>query len=316
MTHEAMRVEQVRTALAWAGQEGFARFRRTGDWAVPDPGGFRADWSAVSLDGIQLAEWRSTAVSGAAPPDPPGSVRLDAIIGGRVHYRFGRIVHAGEPGSVHLMRSGRPVHLSVPGGLRVARVSLRGTGMPVWLRDLSPLDDGPLPVTALTAGFVALLDHLTAAIRDDPGEPPLATAKAVGVLAAALLEEAIPHGGAGTGDLRERIVAYIDRHLGDEDLGPRRIADEFDVSLRWVHRVFNRDDESVARYIRERRVDAIAHRLRSERRRERVADLAFRFGFAGRDQLTRAFRQRYGVTVTEYLDLVVQGNGAPGPVRR
>ena len=69
--------------------------------------------------------------------------------------------------------------------------------------------------------------------------------------------------------------------------------------------------KAIARYIRERRVDAIAHQLRTEKRWVRVGDLAFRFGFAGRDQLTRAFKQRYGATVNEYLDLAM--SGAPLP---
>ena len=315
MALESGTAEHVRTVRTWGGGDGFARFRQTGDWSVPDPREFRADWHSVSIDGVQLAEWRSTPIAGSGLEEEPGAIRLDAVIGGRMQYRIDGVVKQGEPGSVHLMHVGRPVRIASQTPMRIARVTLFEEAMPVWLRDSAPLPDGPLPTTALTAGFVALLDRLTAAIRDDPDEPPLATAKAVGVLAVALLEEAIPSGASGSGDLRERIVGYIDRHLGDNDLGPKRIADEFDISLRWVHRVFNQGDESIARYIRERRVDAIAHQLRTEKRWVRVGDLAFRFGFAGRDQLTRAFKQRYGTTVNEYLDLAMQGGPLPQPSR-
>ncbi|MFD1721053.1 helix-turn-helix domain-containing protein [Amnibacterium endophyticum] len=308
--------EQLRVAQTWSGVDGFQRFRQTGaDWLTPDPRLFRAEWTSTSIDGVQLSEWRSTPVSGRPRPNEPGTACLNAIIGGRIRYELDETAYSAEPGSVHLFHAGRSVRLSAPGGMRIARVVLLEEAMPVWLRGPSPLGDGPLPATTLTAGFVALLDRLTAAIREDGVQPPVATAKAIGVLASALLEEAIPSGTSGMGDLREQMIAYIDRHLGETDLGPRRLAAEFDVSLRWVHRVFNQGDESVARYIRERRVDAIAHQLRSERRWVRVADLAARFGFAGRDQLTRAFKQRYGVTVNDYLDLVLQDRPLPDAAR-
>jgi len=307
--------EHLRTVRTWSGADGFARFRQTGDWSVPDPREFRADWRAVTIDGVQLGEWRSTPVAGSGMEAEAGAIRLDAVVGGRVQYRLDGVVQQGDPGSVHLMHMGHSVRIAAQVPIRIARITLFEEAMPVWLRDATPLPDGPLPTTALTTGFVALLDRLTAAVRDDPDEPPLTTAKAIGVLALALLEEAIPSGASGPGDLRDRIVGYIDRHLGDNDLGPKRIADEFDISLRWVHRVFNQGDESIARYIRERRVDAIAHQLRTEKRWVRVGDLAFRFGFAGRDQLTRAFKQRYGMTVNDYLELAMQGSPLPPPSR-
>lgn len=308
--------EHVRVAQQWAGQEGFQRFRQLGDWVVPDPRLFRADWHAVSVDGVQLAEWRSTPFSGRPLLDDPGTVRLDVVVGGRLQYGMDDAVHVGEPGSVHLVHSGRPLQVSSPSGMRVARVTLSDESIPLWLRGSAPVPDGPLPSTTLTTGFVALLDRLTAVIRDDPDQPPLTTARAVGVLVTALLEEAVPSGSSSPGDLREQILSFIDRHLGDADLGPAVIADEFGVSLRWVHRVFNRGDESIARYIRERRVDAIAHQLRTDRRWVRVTDLAARFGFAGRDQLTRAFKQRYGMTVADYLDLAVRERPLPQPPTR
>lgn len=303
--------DPARIQQTWIGPEGLARLSSTGHYSSPEPLKFKADWHAVAVDGVQLAEWRSTAVSGLPSPEPSGPLRLDAVIGGRMQYRIGDATHSADAGSVHLIHVDRPMRFVCHGPMRVARVTLQESALPMWLRESTPVPDGPLPATTLTSGFVALLDRLTTSVRELSEDPPLATAKAVAVLAAALLEEAIPNSLEERGDLRQRIIGYIDRHLGDQDLGPRRIADEFEISLRWVHRVFNQDDESIARYIRDRRVDAIAALLRTERRWVRVGDLAFRFGFAGRDQLTRAFKQRYGMTVNEYLDVVVQGGDLP-----
>ena len=116
-------------------------------------------------------------------------------------------------------------------------------------------------------------------------------------------------------DLRGRILEHIERHIGDLDLGPQSIAGEFGISLRWVHHVFNVDGASVARHIRERRLDVVAAQLQSDRRFPRIGALAERTGFASRDQLTRAFKARYGVTIAEYAALASEGR-APAPVPR
>jgi AraC-like DNA-binding protein len=79
--------------------------------------------------------------------------------------------------------------------------------------------------------------------------------------------------------------------------------------------VFNVDGASVARHIRERRLDLVAAQLRSDRRFPRIGSLAERTGFASRDQLTRAFKARFGVTIAEYAALASEGR-APRPLVR
>jgi AraC-like DNA-binding protein len=87
------------------------------------------------------------------------------------------------------------------------------------------------------------------------------------------------------------------------------IAAELGISLRYAHQVFNRDGTTIARFIRDRRLDAAAAALRDAQAGARPGELATRYGFGSRDQLARAFRRRYGMTMREYRDA---GPNRPG----
>jgi AraC family transcriptional activator of tynA and feaB len=65
--------------------------------------------------------------------------------------------------------------------------------------------------------------------------------------------------------------------------------------------IFTRGDETVARYILRRRLPESARLLGAASRRARpVSGIASEHGFASSTNFGKAFRQRYGVTPTEY----------------
>jgi AraC-like DNA-binding protein len=128
------------------------------------------------------------------------------------------------------------------------------------------------------------------------------TTRAVADLHTAILAEAQDGGAApsrGAG-LRSRIEDHIDRHLDDPELGPVTIARALGVSLRHVHGTFNEEDRTVARYIRERRLESVAAVLRTTERVPPIEHLAQRFGFSRADAMQRAFRHHHGMSVTEF----------------
>jgi len=57
---------------------------------------------------------------------------------------------------------------------------------------------------------------------------------------------------------RIRIVNYIEARLNDPDLTPTRIADACKMTARYLHHLFSDQDETVARYILRRRLEAWA----------------------------------------------------------
>ncbi|MBE7190742.1 helix-turn-helix domain-containing protein, partial [Jatrophihabitans endophyticus] len=78
------------------------------------------------------------------------------------------------------------------------------------------------------------------------------------------------------------------------------IAAALGVSLRYLHRAFDDKEATVARHLRERRLEQVAAALRTANRQPALQSIASRFGFTGQDQLARAFRRRYGMSMTEY----------------
>jgi AraC-like DNA-binding protein len=303
--------DQTVPTIEWDGQAGFERFSATGRFAVPDPRRFRAQWRGIVVDGVQVGEWSTSPISGVERPTPDtGRVQLITVVEGSFRYwSDGRAVDA-RSGSVHLLSSGDQTRFAVPESSRILRISVPSVFLPQEVRVATASSIGPVPATRVTTGLTSLVEQVLDPTVGGSASP---AARAVRALAVAALEDSVPD--TAEHDLRGRILEHIERRIGDLDLGPQSIAGEFGISLRWVHHVFNVDGASVARHIRERRLDVVAAQLQTDRRFPRIGALAERTGFASRDQLTRAFKARYGVTIAEYAALA-SGGRAPAPQSR
>ncbi len=100
---------------------------------------------------------------------------------------------------------------------------------------------------------------------------------------------------------RTRIVNYIEVHLHDPDLTPTRVAVACKITPRYLHHLFAGEDETVARYILRRRLDACAAALISSSQRGRsVTAIAFDHGFNSPTHFGRVFRAKFGATPREY----------------
>jgi len=295
--------------LEWDGLAGLERLSADGRFAVPDAKRFRATWRSVVVDGVQVGEWTTSPISGAQHPRRDGAaVSLVLVAAGSLRYwTDGKSVDA-RSGSLHLISSTDQVRFAVPEPSRLLRVTVPGAFLPQEVRAATSSTVGEVPATRVTAGLTSLVEQVLDPTMGGASSP---AARAVRALAVAALEDSVPE--AAEHDLRSQILEYIERHLPDPDLGPQSIASTFGISLRWVHHVFNVDGASVARHIRERRLDMVAAQLQSDRRFPRIGALAERSGFAARDQLTRAFKARYGMTIAEYAERASSGR-PPAPI--
>ncbi|MGW4380983.1 helix-turn-helix domain-containing protein [Kitasatospora sp. NPDC004531] len=98
------------------------------------------------------------------------------------------------------------------------------------------------------------------------------------------------------GRLVRRIRDHIERNLGDPGLSPESIARAHHISLRYLHRLFEGEETTVARLILRSRLDAAAHELaRPGPGGAPVAAVAQRWGFLSPAHFSRAFRTAYGV---------------------
>jgi AraC-like DNA-binding protein len=97
-----------------------------------------------------------------------------------------------------------------------------------------------------------------------------------------------------------RVKAYVNRHLGDADLTPARIAAAHHISRSYLYRLFESEGLGVAAYIRDRRLHNARRDLTDPALRALpIHAVAARWGFPRAPEFTRAFRTAYGVPPSE-----------------
>ncbi|MBX6384594.1 MAG: AraC family transcriptional regulator [Microbispora sp.] len=124
-------------------------------------------------------------------------------------------------------------------------------------------------------------------------------------LAAAFLSERMRSLGtrpdAGKQSLMLSIQAFIRERLADPDLSPAVVAQQHNVSLRYLQKIFQEHNTSPARWIRDERLA----RCRAELADPGLSHLSIaavgeRSGFYGASHFSRLFRDRYGITPREF----------------
>ncbi|MEC3917830.1 helix-turn-helix domain-containing protein [Nocardia sp. CDC160] len=108
------------------------------------------------------------------------------------------------------------------------------------------------------------------------------------------------HADAAQRSLMMRIKAHIEQHLADPTLSPGEIAAAVNISTRYLHKLFQAEHESVALYIRRRRLECVRAQLVDHRLAHlSIATLVHRNGFGDISGFNRAFRAAYGVSPGE-----------------
>ncbi|MEU3565467.1 helix-turn-helix domain-containing protein [Kitasatospora sp. NPDC006786] len=159
-------------------------------------------------------------------------------------------------------------------------------------------------------GVGALLVQLLNGIAADTGAYRTGDAPRLGTaaldLVSALLahhldaEDAVPPESRRRA-LVQRIRAFVRAHLHEPDLNPGAVAAAHHISVSYLHRLFEGEEETVAAWIR---------RQRLERARRDLADpalaatpvhaIAARCGFPRAADFSRAFRGAYGLPPSDY----------------
>jgi AraC-like DNA-binding protein len=98
-----------------------------------------------------------------------------------------------------------------------------------------------------------------------------------------------------------QITAFIEEHLGEADLAPAQIAAAHHVSLRQLHKLFHASGNTVAGWIRQRRLEQCGHDLRDPRWSARpVAAVGARWGYPDPAHFSRLFKAHYGLGPRDY----------------
>ncbi|MBW4043065.1 MAG: helix-turn-helix domain-containing protein [Acidobacteria bacterium] len=289
------------------GQEGMRTLPIEGRFESRDATRFEAEIARVQLGAVVLRRTSITAhraiVDGQGEATRPDILRLMTV-------REGVILVAPPGGSPIRMDVGdalftcrqRSYAYQANGPLVVVASTLPVSSLPTTVRRLDDLPVGPLPHSPLVDAVVDLLAGLADRF-DEPWtfDADYAARGLIDLETAILTEVLTPHPQTpGPDRVYTAAVDYIERHLGEPELRPPQIADALGVSLRYLHRAFDDKEMTVARLLRERRLEEVAAALRATERQPHLQQLAARYGFGSQDQLARAFRRRYGVSMTEY----------------
>jgi AraC-like DNA-binding protein len=98
-----------------------------------------------------------------------------------------------------------------------------------------------------------------------------------------------------------RIHAFIEARLGDAELSPRSIAAAHYISVRYLHKLFETEQATVADWVRRRRLERCRRDLLDPGlSHEAASTIADRWGFTSAAHFSRAFRAEYGLPPGEY----------------
>ncbi len=169
-------------------------------------------------------------------------------------------------------------------------------------RDLTRLGPAGRPIEPL----VACLDMLTRELSSPSSAGQLsALLDACACLLPISLDDGVE--AVRRGQPRERrgllddVMRFVDQNIADPDLKPRRAAERFGVSERYVHKLFIRSGTTFGGYVTAERLERIRSELVTMRgRRPPISELAFRWGFADISTFNRAFKRRFGRTPKDY----------------
>lgn len=154
---------------------------------------------------------------------------------------------------------------------------------------------------ALNAVLMSFLDAVVANAKDVPeAKAPELAGELLNLLTLTLTGrgEETKEDASARGTLLSAILKHIDLHIADPALGPAEVAARFEISLRYLHKLFEGQPLSFGETVIARRLACCARDLADDD--GRIADIAYRWGFNDLSRFNRRFRAAFGETPSDY----------------
>ncbi|GAB2712091.1 AraC-like ligand-binding domain-containing protein [Kitasatospora kifunensis] len=210
------------------------------------------------------------------------------------------------PGEFVVSESGRPFTKEFPDAFEFTAFRLPRAALHVHDADLKAATATVFAPGSGSADVVAayLRQLASQAAQLDPYTGSRLADTAIDLLALLIQERSgtlTPAAPESAPAMLARIKDYALRHLGDPSLSPEQIAGAHHISVRYLHKLFQSEETTVARWIQRRRLEMCARDLsRRASASPTVSSVARRWGFVSPAHFSRVFRSAYGATPREW----------------
>jgi AraC-like DNA-binding protein len=114
--------------------------------------------------------------------------------------------------------------------------------------------------------------------------------------------------------LRRRIVDFIESHLSDQSLSPKKIAASSRISLSYLYSLFNDNETTVSQFVQTKRLQRAYEILVADPKGHRtVSEVAYEVGFKNVSHFSRCFSRHFKVAPR---DVRQTHNASPQPTTR
>ena len=104
--------------------------------------------------------------------------------------------------------------------------------------------------------------------------------------------------------LRRRIFDFIEKHLGDQNLSPKKIAESSRISMSYLYSLFNDDETTVGQFVQVKRLQKAYEILVADPKGHRtVAEVAYEVGFKNVSHFSRSFSHHFSVAPRDVRQL-------------
>jgi AraC-like DNA-binding protein len=211
------------------------------------------------------------------------------------------------------------VSFAATGDYRLLGIFIPSFLLQARLRNAPTIAAQPLPCTGSPWRIASnLLRMLASEIRHIPVPMAYGYANQVVELVSIAVEADTQLSGdiSGRNAIFRRCSAYVKAHLADGSLDPNKISNAMGISVRYLHKVFQESGESVCEFLRSTRLETSRMDLADPQKAQvQIREIAHRVGFRSQAHFAAAFKQRYGISATEWRREALQKLGTD-PLRK